>query len=174
MTTGNYKHKPHSEETKRKISESRKGQKHSVEARKKHADKMRGRSIKHEGQFKKGQKAWNYQGKETPKRKRLRKDGKLIQNSHYVYMTYHNLKEIPKGFIIHHIDENPLNDNVSNLKLMWAEDHSFLHNMIDKERYKTTQKVLKLKLECKTFLPYFTCGVIIKKIDEIFGAELTK
>lgn len=38
-----------------------------------------------------------------------------------------NFGEIPKGFIIHHKDDNPLNNELSNLELMGKSEHSRMH-----------------------------------------------
>jgi len=38
----------------------------------------------------------------------------------------HNGK-IPKGYVIHHIDGNPINDEPSNLKAMLPKDHISMH-----------------------------------------------
>ena len=39
-------------------------------------------------------------------------------------------EEIPKGFVIHHIDFNPKNNDISNLALMSISAHAKLHNQI--------------------------------------------
>ena len=51
------------------------------------------------------------------------------------YIFYHSLvmcealgiTEIPKGFAVHHIDHNPLNNNINNLALVQMGAHSRLH-----------------------------------------------
>lgn len=35
--------------------------------------------------------------------------------------------EIPKGFVVHHIDENPANNSVDNLQILERADHSRIH-----------------------------------------------
>ena len=140
------KNKPHTEERKKKISKSMMGKKKSLEARKNMSEARKGISLKHEGQFKKGHSAWNKKDKKYS-RKTKRVGNKVIGESHFVYMEYNKLKEIPKGFVIHHIDENTFNNDITNLRLMRMEDHHFLHNVLDKERYKFKNKVKKLKEE---------------------------
>ena len=141
---GNYNHKPHTEERKKKISDSMKGKKNSLESRKKQSKSTKGISKKQVGQFKEGHTPWNYKGEDEVVRKVIRINGKRILQSHYNYITYYGLKEIPKGFVIHHIDENPLNDDIKNLRLMRSEDHHFLHNMLDKQKRLLNDNVQKL------------------------------
>lgn len=43
-----------------------------------------------------------------------------------------NLKTIPEGMIIHHVNEDPMDDSLSNLCLMFKPDHDRLHNDEDK------------------------------------------
>jgi hypothetical protein len=44
-----------------------------------------------------------------------------------VWETVHG-KSLPPGYIVHHIDENPGNDNPSNLRDMTRGDHQKLHH----------------------------------------------
>lgn len=119
-----------------------------------HASEIRkGKKVHKNGSgFQQGNIPWNKRTTPRVKRKAVRINGKKIEMNQYVYMTYHKLKEIPKGFVIHHIDENPSNDDISNLRIMRKEDHNFLHQMLDKERYKTKLAVLKLKEKCKELI----------------------
>lgn len=54
------------------------------------------------------------------------KQRKSINISHLVWM-YHTRMVIPNGFEIHHIDENPENNNFSNLICVHCLDHLKLH-----------------------------------------------
>ena len=38
--------------------------------------------------------------------------------------------KIPKGYIIHHIDENKKNNSISNLQIMKKKDHDRLHGSV--------------------------------------------
>jgi len=82
------------------------------------------------GTWKKGQEAWNFKDGKRLKRKFKRFNNKLVLKSHYIFCTYHNILEIPKGFVIHHQDGNSLNDNIDNLILMKDNNHKALHNAI--------------------------------------------
>lgn len=62
---------------------------------------------------------------------------KWIRNTRYIW-TKHTNNDIPKGFILHHIDENTLNDDVDNLALLTRSAHMNIHrnklNMIKSEQ----------------------------------------
>lgn len=45
----------------------------------------------------------------------------------YIWMVGHQA-EIPDGYIVHHIDFNPLNNSIHNLVLLTIEEHNKLHN----------------------------------------------
>ena len=85
------------------------------------------------GTWKKGQKAWNYEGKGRLKRKFKKYNGKLILNSHYIFCKHNNILEIPKGYVIHHKDLNSLNDNINNLIFLTNKKHKELHGEISKK-----------------------------------------
>jgi len=53
--------------------------------------------------------------------------GKLHKNNDYrkVYELHHG--KIPKGYHVHHIDGNPLNNEITNLKCISAEEHAKIH-----------------------------------------------
>ena len=59
------------------------------------------------------------------------KNNKRVLRSHYVWCSQQeNLPYIPKGFIIHHLDLNPINDISSNLLLMSKPDHTKFHTLV--------------------------------------------
>ena len=84
-------------------------------------------------------------------------------------MEYHELEKIPQGFIIHHKDENPLNDDITNLRLMRKEDHNYLHQVLDRERFLTSEKVKRLKEYIDgRYIDKFNMNVV----DKIFRDKL--
>lgn len=67
-----------------------------------------------------------------------------------VWEEYYGQK-IPEGYVIHHIDHNPLNNSISNLQLMTFEDHARLHH-----KGKVTKEEVKEELSRqKTSTGYF-------------------
>jgi len=167
--------KPHTAERKKNISKGLTGHKRSLEEIRNMSESRKGISVKHEGQFKKGMTPWNKKDNHN-KRKIVKVDGFLNPrlNSRYIWEKYHR-QNIPFGFVIHHIDEDCSNDDINNLRLMRKEDHNFLHQMIDRERYRKSKQVERLKRFiihnvspiCNSNYPCNEC--LNKEIDEIFG-----
>jgi hypothetical protein len=46
----------------------------------------------------------------------------------YVWKYHKGLDSIPKGYVVHHIDENKDNNDITNLELMLLAAHMSLHN----------------------------------------------
>ena len=65
----------------------------------------------------------------------------------FVWRKEHNVSEIPKGYQIHHIDENKDNNEISNLAIMSASNHQILHN-------RTPEKLEQQKANIKKALKY--------------------
>lgn len=61
-----------------------------------------------------------------PRYRKLKIDGKTVQAHRVIYEQHHG--PIPEGWHIHHIDEDPLNNDPSNLQALSPRDHSRLHN----------------------------------------------
>lgn len=123
-----------------------------IESRKKAGKKMEGNT----NGFKKGMIPWN-KGKpmaEVQKKKlsetriKILKDGLIPGNykhgrcrkvkngkpySHFVWCSEPgNHFYVPKGFVIHHLDLNPHNNNANNLLLMQRGDHTGFHKRLAK------------------------------------------
>lgn len=112
----------HSEETKLKISKSGTGKKHSEESKKKRSLKLKG---KKNPMFVDGLTC-------HAKYFFIWIDDKRVREHRYQWEKHYKTK-IPKGYHIHHIDGNSLNNKISNLKCLSASEHTTLHN---KERKK--------------------------------------
>lgn len=59
-----------------------------------------------------------------------RKNSDYIYYHHFVFAKEFGLTEIPKGFVIHHIDGNKHNNDISNLALLHMSAHSRWHSML--------------------------------------------
>lgn len=53
---------------------------------------------------------------------------KLHKNNDYRKIYEEHCGKIPKGYHIHHIDGNPLNNDITNLQLLTAEEHVQIHS----------------------------------------------
>ena len=56
------------------------------------------------------------------------------RKAHYIWETING--KIPKGMLIHHIDGDCLNDNISNLELMSRAEHLLIHRKEFEEKRK--------------------------------------
>ena len=57
-----------------------------------------------------------------------RKEGNSLKWLHkLIYEDYHKVTILPKN-VVHHLDGNPLNNNINNLALMTVEEHNKLHH----------------------------------------------
>lgn len=56
-----------------------------------------------------------------------RKGSKHIYEHHYQYCVANSLTCIPKGYIVHHKDQDPYNNDPDNLLMMTMSDHTKLH-----------------------------------------------
>ena len=59
-----------------------------------------------------------------------RKRSKHVFSHHIVVCEALGLTEIPKGWVVHHCDENPYNNDFSNLVLLTMSDHTRLHQAL--------------------------------------------
>jgi hypothetical protein len=59
-----------------------------------------------------------------------RKGSKHVFVHHLVMCEHEGLSEIPAGWCVHHCDENPHNNDISNLVLMTLGEHAALHSWL--------------------------------------------
>lgn len=123
--------KKHTEETKRKIAKTledpyrkelcRQNAKKALKAVKEKALKkyMTNPNIKI------GKRGYKLIYRPEDARDNLEKKG-WIYYHHYVFCKHHNIRKIPKGYCIHHIDRNTLNNDLDNLQLMTIKEHDNL------------------------------------------------
>lgn len=99
---------------------------------------IKGIHLSKDTEFKKGMKSLRWKPIGT---KALRKYGKINKrlfikiNEPNIWIDYakfvwiKNNGNIPKGFVLHHIDKNPLNNNIENLVLLTRSGHSYIHDL---------------------------------------------
>ena len=63
-----------------------------------------------------------------------RKGSKHVFYHHVVMCEYLGITEIPEGFVVHHIDQDPKNNDINNLQLMTMQAHTKLHQQLRKCR----------------------------------------
>lgn len=122
----------HSEETKRKISESKKGCLSPMKGKKHSEESKRKNRIAHLGKS-----TWN-KGTGNKNYKRTRRNiNKVTMNLSHINFLKNNefgMWFIPKDWLVHHIDLNPQNNDPPNLVCIPNGIHTSLHNQIAKLR----------------------------------------
>jgi hypothetical protein len=63
-----------------------------------------------------------------------------IYEHHLVYCSHHGMTSIPKGHVVHHIDHNKDNNDISNLQLMTISEH-MRHHMTERHALKKVQRL---------------------------------
>lgn len=109
---------------------------------------LRGIHLSQETEFRKGSSGFN--GKHSLKTKQKMRELKLkngyirdgykiltffnrrILEHHAVWMQANNFYRIPKGFVIHHINQNKLDNRPENLALLDKQTHDKLHWILRK------------------------------------------
>lgn len=61
-----------------------------------------------------------------------RKDGNKTYEHIISYCEHNGLSEIPKGMVVHHMDENKQNNHPDNLILLSIQDHRRIHAWLNK------------------------------------------
>ena len=59
--------------------------------------------------------------------KKLRVNGKLIDEHVYIWVLHFG--DVPEGYVVHHKDGNPHNNDISNLEIMQRAEHSRMHRI---------------------------------------------
>lgn len=95
--------------------------------------------------------------------------GKLL---HDLIWEDENCKKVPEGHVVHHIDLNPLNNDISNLELMSRADHARLHHTgktgywKDKTRPLETRQKISEANKGRNHHNFNSCIKINKRIDK--------
>ena len=56
--------------------------------------------------------------------------GKRILEHHYVWMNANRFWYIPEGYVVHHVDQDKLNNNPNNLVLLTRAQHTDVHHAL--------------------------------------------
>lgn len=90
---------------------------------------------------------------------RLTKDGHFVSGNqpiHRAIWLYYN-GEIPEGYVIHHVDENPANNDISNLQCLTSGEHNRIHNQ--KGRGTRLKRTIFTCQHCGKQFEAFSAGV---------------
>jgi hypothetical protein len=94
---------------------------------------------------------------------------KTMPLAHYNWLMGNpSFSEIPKGYAIHHLDNDPLNDDISNLALIHKHHHTAYH---------LKYKILKLKLNIDVILIcsiQYTNGTGFRRLLDIINGKIRK
>ena len=99
---------------------------------------LKGTHFSPKTEFKKGQKGINWEpvgsikcrtDKGNKKRQwiKIAEPNEWIEYAKFVWIK--NNGKIPKGYLIHHIDNNTMNDNINNLSFLTRKEHFEIHNI---------------------------------------------
>ena len=164
------------EKKKRKVNRN-KGVKRTLEQRRINSECHKGIKMK-EG-FKcyfEGKEPWNKKNKPHPKREVVYYKGRNIPKTHRIWCIFNRKERVPEGFVLHHKDENPFNDDIKNLRLMRNEDHHYLHNILELERQKMRTALAELIKGVKQDFKEVKldgCEVVVyRRIGSHFGKSL--
>ena len=72
-----------------------------------------------------------------------RKNSKHIFQHHEVVCKNLNITEIVKGYVVHHCDHNPHNNDFNNLVLLTMSDHTALHQYLGRSTTISKESTLK-------------------------------
>jgi hypothetical protein len=91
---------------------------------------LKGKHLAPNTEFKEGIEVWN-KGL-TPRKEKYynpttRINGRQVLQSHKVWCESNQLHRIPKGIIVHHLDNNPKNNKPENLQLLENKYHHKFH-----------------------------------------------
>lgn len=115
----------HSQETKDKISKSGIGRKVSKEERLRMSLYFKGKNNPMYGKY--GALNPNYKGGHINKNgyKQIYVHGKIILEHRYIWIK--KIGKIPKGYTVHHVNGNKIDNRIENLRLITNSEHGKLH-----------------------------------------------
>ena len=116
---------------------------------------LKGMHFSPKTEFKKGQKGINWEavgsisyrmGKCNKKRRWIKIAEPNIWIEYAKFIWIKNNGKIPKGYLIHHSDENTLNDTINNLCLLTRKEHFERHNIGKMGREALIERRNRMKL----------------------------
>lgn len=113
------------------------------------------------------------------KYKQCQKKGVRKQKHILIWEEYYG-KKVPRGHIIHHIDENKKNNSINNLKLITITEHNQLHHrgrtqwnkgkngeyILEKLRGRVVSEKQKTKCRASWFNKYLNSNISIWKLKD--------
>ncbi len=95
---------------------------------------------------------------------------------HVLVMERHIGRKLTRGEVVHHIDQDKRNNELTNLQLMSNADHTALHNKLDPASRATFKKISianrKLSLEqAEMVRSIVSCGASQRRAGEIYGVS---
>jgi hypothetical protein len=116
---------------------------------------LKGIHFSPETEFKKGQKGINWKevgsincriDKVNKKRQWIKIEEPNIWIEYAKFIWIKNNGKIPKGYLIHHIDNDILNDDINNLALLTRKGHFEIHKIGEMGRKSLAEKINRRKL----------------------------
>lgn len=103
-------------------------------------------------------------------------NGKLVnmQLHKAIYETYYKCK-VPNGYIVHHIDGNPLNNSIKNLQLMTDSEHLRTHRILDnciKYAYESIKKPIVQYTKDGQFVAEYQSIIEASKATNIINTSI--
>jgi len=102
-------------------------------------------------------------------------NGKKIDEHRFVWEQTNG--EIPKGYIIHHIDENKRNNKLENLQMMTSKEHNLLHGNTYNPKDMSPEKYTEwyqavCKANAKHSIPVIDGKTLCRKCNEMLPINM--
>lgn len=97
---------------------------------------------------------------------RLSKNGKVKDFivHHLIYQVFNDLEEIPKGYVIDHIDANKINNNLNNLRLITLSEN-VLSALYTTKTNSTCKKVIQMDKKGNYIATFNSCSEAARQLN---------